>query len=76
MAGAILAIDQGTSNTKALLVAPDGEILARASRPMETSYPRPGWAEQSARGLWASVLAVIDEVVAAGHAVVGIGLSN
>jgi len=76
MAGAILAIDQGTSNTKALLVAPDGEILARASRPMETSYPRPGWAEQSARGLWASVLAVIDEVVAAGHAVAGIGLSN
>jgi len=76
MAGAILAIDQGTSNTKALLVAPDGEILARASRPMKTSYTRPGWAEQSARGLWASVLAVIDEVVAAGHAVAGIGLSN
>ncbi|KRA57259.1 glycerol kinase [Caulobacter sp. Root656] len=76
MAGAILAVDQGTSNTKALLVAADGEILARASRPTETSYPRPGWAEQSARGLWASVLAVIDAVVAAGHAVAGIGLSN
>lgn len=76
MAGAILAIDQGTSNTKALLVAPDGEILARASRPTETSYPRPGWAEQSARDIWASVLAVIEEVAASGQAVAGIGLSN
>ncbi|HWU13954.1 MAG TPA: FGGY family carbohydrate kinase, partial [Caulobacter sp.] len=64
MAGAILAIDQGTSSTKALLVAPDGEILARASRPATTSYPRPGWAEQSAGDIWAGVLAVIDEVAA------------
>jgi glycerol kinase len=76
MPGPILAIDQGTTNTKALLVAPSGEILAQASRPTGVSYPRPGWAEQSARDIWASVVAVIAEVAATGHVVAGIGLSN
>jgi glycerol kinase len=79
-AGAILAIDQGTTNTKALLIAPTGEILARASRPTEVSYPRPGWAEQSAADIWNSVAAVVAEVVAevvaAGHPVAGVGISN
>jgi glycerol kinase len=74
--GAILAIDQGTTNTKALLVAPDGRILAQASRPTAVSYPRPGWAEQSARDIWTSVAAVIEEVVAAGHPIAGLGISN
>jgi glycerol kinase len=74
--GAILAIDQGTSNTKALLVAPDGRVLAQASRPTQVAYPRPGWAEQSAQDIWTSVAAVIEAVVAGGHAVAGIGLSN
>ncbi|CAN5426635.1 FGGY-family carbohydrate kinase [soil metagenome] len=74
--GAILAIDQGTTNTKALLIAPTGEILARASRPTDVSYPRPGWAEQSASDLWNSVVAVIAEIVATGHAIAGIGISN
>jgi glycerol kinase len=75
-AGAILAIDQGTTNTKALLIAPDGQILARASRPTDVRYPQSGWAEQSAADIWASVVAVIDEVVATGHPVAGIGVSN
>jgi glycerol kinase len=75
-AGAILAIDQGTTNTKTLLIAPDGQVLARASRPTEVRYPQPGWAEQSAADIWASVVAVIDEVLATGHPVAGIGVSN
>jgi glycerol kinase len=74
--GAILAIDQGTTNTKALLVAADGRILAQASRPTQVSYPRPGWAEQSARDIWSSVVGVIDEIVAAGHPIAGLGISN
>lgn len=61
----ILAIDQGTSNTKALLVAPDGTILARASRPMQLSHPRPEWTEQSADDIWQSVAGVIDDIMSA-----------
>jgi glycerol kinase len=66
MAGpCILAIDQGTSNTKALLVAPDGSVLLSRSRATQVAYPRPGWAEQSASDIWEAVAALIAEVVAA-----------
>lgn len=62
--GLILAIDQGTTNTKALAVDPDGHIVAEASAPMAVDYPRPGWAEQSAAGIWDSVRRVIAIVAA------------
>lgn len=47
----VLAIDQGTTNTKALLVTADGRVLQQASVPNVVTYPRPGWAEQSASAL-------------------------
>lgn len=59
----VLAIDQGTTNTKALLIDEQGRILARASAPLTTSYPHPGWAEQSAADIWASVQSVIARIV-------------
>ena len=74
--GAILAIDQGTTNTKAVLVGPDGEILAQASRPTKVSYPQPGWAETSADDIWISVAGVIGEIVGKGFTIAAIGLSN
>jgi glycerol kinase len=76
--GAILAIDQGTTNTKALLVGQDGSIIARASRPMSLSHPQPGWAEQNAEHIWASVVAVIDDLLAAapGASVAAVAISN
>ncbi|SEN84298.1 glycerol kinase [Sphingomonas gellani] len=74
---AILAIDQGTTNTKALLVSPDGTILARASRPMTLTHPQPGWAEQSADAIWDSVADAIADVVTQVDArVVAVAISN
>src|SRR4051794_12923578 len=61
--GLILSIDQGTTNTKALAVDAAGVVVARASVPMTVSYPRPGWAEQSANDIAASVAAAIALVV-------------
>ena len=52
----ILAIDQGTTNTKALLLSQKGAIVAAASRPLNVSFPRDGWVEQDARELWQSTL--------------------
>lgn len=74
----ILAIDQGTTNTKALLVNATGHVLHQASVPNVVTYPQPGWAEQSATALVDGVRTVIAEVVAkAGNAnIVGIGISN
>lgn len=59
----VLAIDQGTTNTKALLIDEKGQVLARASSPLTTHYPHPGWAEQSAADIWASVQSVIAAIV-------------
>ena len=62
--GLILAIDQGTTNTKALAVDGNCRVVAEASAPMSVDYPRSGWAEQSATGIWDSVARVIADVVA------------
>jgi len=61
----ILAIDQGTTNTKALLVSPAGEVVASRSRAMQVHYPRPGWAEMSAAAIWEAVASLIAEMTAA-----------
>lgn len=75
--GLVLAIDQGTTNTKALAVRPDGRIAAQASVPMQVSYPRPGWAEQSAEDLWTSVQRVIEAVAkAVAEPIVALAISN
>ncbi len=60
----VLAIDQGTTNTKALLVDRSGAVVASASRPMAVDYPEPGWAEQSAGAIWLAVKAVVDDLAA------------
>lgn len=53
--GLLLAIDQGTSATKAVLVDLDGQVQARASVPVGQRFPQPGWAEQDALEIWRSV---------------------
>ncbi|MFV0358268.1 FGGY family carbohydrate kinase [Tropicimonas sp.] len=74
----ILAIDQGTTNSKAVLIDSDGRIVARASVPRTSGYPRPGWAEQSAADIWQSVLDVIAGIVeqAGAEGIAGLAISN
>jgi glycerol kinase len=55
----LLAIDQGTSATKALLVARDGAVVARGSAAIGQDHPQPGWVEQSAEEIWDSVLRAV-----------------
>jgi glycerol kinase len=56
----VLAIDQGTTNTKAIVIDGEGKILARASVPMEIAFPHPAWVEQDPIAIWRSVETVID----------------
>jgi len=58
----LLAIDQSTSATKALLFDASGRVLAKASREHRQIYPRPGWVEHDAEEIWQNVLAVIREI--------------
>lgn len=74
----ILAIDQGTSATKAVLVEPGGAIVARGSAPLDAAHPRPGWVEQSAEAIWDSVRAAVSAALE-GHdpaRVEAVGLST
>jgi glycerol kinase len=59
--GNILALDQGTTNSKALLINTSGEVIAQATRPVAQNYPQPAWVEQDAVAIWQSVREVIDE---------------
>jgi glycerol kinase len=77
-AGHILAIDQGTTNTKALLIDRDGQIVASASRPLFIRYPRPAWVEQDPWELWTSIATAAGECLlrAGGVTPAAIGVSN
>lgn len=74
----VLAIDQGTTNSKVLLMDGDGRVVASGSCPVPTLYPKPGWVEQDACALWNSVRTAIDACLAAvpGVRVAAIGISN
>lgn len=58
----ILAIDQSTSATKAVLFDAKGAVLDRAARNHRQIYPQPGWVEHDAEEIWRNVLAVIREI--------------
>ncbi len=78
MTTAILAIDQGTTNSKAILLSTSGEVLARGAAPIGIAHPRPGWVEQDATEIWESQLAAIRNCLAASGEVqiAAIGISN
>ena len=58
----ILAIDQSTSATKAVLFDASGNVLDKASRSHRQIYPQPGWVEHDVEEIWRNVLAVIREI--------------
>lgn len=58
----ILAIDQSTSATKAVLFDARGRVLDRAAQNHKQIYPRPGWVEHDAGEIWRNVLAVIRQI--------------
>src|SRR3954468_20198904 len=76
----VLAIDQSTSATKALLFDTRGAMIDHAARPHRQSYPRQGWVEHDADEIWQNVIIVVSELIARqrDHAtgVVGLSLTN
>ncbi|MGB7790347.1 MAG: FGGY family carbohydrate kinase, partial [Terrimicrobiaceae bacterium] len=74
----LLAIDQGTSNTKAIVIDREARIVARASVPMEIAFPQPGWVEQDPLAIWKAVQTVVDGCVSqiSSDKLAAIGISN
>ena len=54
----ILALDQGTTSSRALLFDAAGEVAALAQQEFRQNYPRPGWVEHDAREIWSAQYAV------------------
>jgi glycerol kinase len=75
---AILAIDQGTTNSKAVLVSEGGGILGRGSAPVGIEHPQPGWVEQDPQRIWTSVQEAIAQCLGGAQdvKVLGIAISN
>ncbi len=59
----ILAIDQGTTSTRVFLFDKSGEIIKKASRPVDLIYKHPGWVEVDAVKIYLSVIDGINEVL-------------
>ena len=76
----ILAIDQGTTSSRAILFDEMSNILAVAQKEVDTYYLHPGWVEQNANDIWASVVGVMNEVVARSgirsEQIAAIGITN
>ncbi|MGN1345113.1 MAG: glycerol kinase GlpK [Traorella sp.] len=76
----ICAIDQGTTSTRAILFDKQSNIIATAQKECENYYPKPGWVEQNANSIYASVIGVIHEVVALSNTkmsdIAAIGITN
>ncbi|MGY1552500.1 glycerol kinase GlpK [Microbacterium sp. A588] len=60
----IVAIDQGTTSTRAIVFDHKGAIVATGQREHEQIFPRAGWVEHDASEIWQNVQLVIDEAVA------------
>ena len=59
----LLAIDQGTSSSRAMAFAPSGETVAAEQQAFEQIYPAPGWVEHDPEVIWATVLSTTRQVL-------------
>ena len=73
----LLAIDQGTTSSRAIVFDDRGTIRAAAQREFTQYYPAGGWVEHDPEEIWSATLAVTREALsAAGGAVAAIGITN
>ena len=76
----IMAIDQGTTGSRVLIVNPAGHVVANAYSEFPQIYPRPGWVEHDPEAIWQATLLVMRQALAsAGIApgrIAAIGITN
>ena len=72
----ILALDQGTTSSRAILFDRDGNIRRVSQKEFQQIYPQPGWVEHDAEEIWATQLEVAREIVDDPAEIAAIGISN
>lgn len=80
MSDFVLALDQGTSSSRAILFNHSGEIVASAQQEFRQIYPQPGWVEHNAEEIWDTQLAVARDVLKQANVgaqdIAAIGITN
>lgn len=59
----ILALDQGTTSSRAIIVNRSGEIVGMSQREFKQYFPKPGWVEHDAKEIWTATLSCIADVL-------------
>lgn len=74
----VLALDQGTTSSRALLFDQSGKIIRTASRPLPVRFPADGWVEQDAETIWQTQLDAAEEAIAAAGegTIAAVGVTN
>ncbi len=76
----VLALDQGTTSSRAILFDAGGRVRAQAQKEFEQIFPEPGWVEHDPLDIWSSQSAVASEVLARAGAsaadVAAVGIAN
>lgn len=76
----ILAIDQGTTSTRAMVFDKQGNVCAMSQKEISLSYPKPGWVEVDANEIWISVVYTVMDLVKNHQidpkSIQGIGITN
>lgn len=76
----LLALDQGTTSSRAIIFDEKGHIHATAQRETRIKTPHSGWVEQDANEIWSSQIAVIQQALASAHLLAkdikALGLTN
>ncbi|MFS0862423.1 glycerol kinase GlpK [Fredinandcohnia sp. 179-A 10B2 NHS] len=76
----ILALDQGTTSSRAILFNQKGEIVHVAQKEFTQIFPKPGWVEHNANEIWGSILSVMASVLSESQVkaeqIAGIGITN
>jgi glycerol kinase len=76
----VLALDQGTTSSRAILFDRDGTIRASAQQEFRQIFPQPGWVEHDPTEIWATQSGVLHEALAKAHLsardVAAIGITN
>lgn len=76
----VMALDQGTTGTRAILFGRDGEIISGVYQEIEQIYPHPGWVEHNPEEIWQSTIHCAEEVLSKNRVspeeIAGIGITN
>ena len=72
---AVLALDQGTTGSTALLVGDDGSIRGRGYYELHQHYPHPGWVEHDPDAIWETTIAAARDAMGSERPA-AIGITN